>query len=394
MLTDAPTTTVDAETALAAARSLRPLILAFREELEQGRRLPLPLVEAMREAGIFRIAMPRAWGGLELDPIVQFQIFEELSIADASVGWCAGIGSVGGFFTAYMDQDAARALYPDIDLITAGANRPQGRATVVAGGGGGYNVSGRWNFGSGCQHADRMVGGVLLFDGDSPIVSAAGGPEVRLCYLPREACEIVDTWASTGLRGSGSHDYAVHDLFVPAEHLIDLANGPVQRPGALYAYRWLFLNVHPPVALGIARAAIMALQELAASKVTMFRTGLRDEVYVQTAIARAEAAVASARSYYLDVLGGIWATVNAGDEPSPEQRAAFRLAIVHSHTASLEAVELIYQAAGGSSVYAQSPLDHYLRDLHTINQHVVVGPRTYQTAGRVLLGLDAGVPGF
>jgi indole-3-acetate monooxygenase len=377
------------ETILANVRALRPAIVAARDEIEQGRRLPQHLAEALRQAGVYRLAMPRAWGGAEADPLVQYRVLEELTLADASVGWCAAIGfAAGGYFSARLDQDAARALYPDVDLITAGAARPQGRAVKTPGG---YRISGRWTFGSGCQNADRMLGGCLIFDDDGPVNDAEGRPMLRICYLPLEAVTILDTWTSTGLRGSGSHDYTVTDVFVPAEHSFAFFfEEPSSRPGPLYAFPLLFQATHAPIATGLGLAAIAAFKDLAQSKPTFVGTGLRDEAYVQTAVARAEALVGSARSYMLDILGDIWQTLLAGDPLSSDQQARFRLAITHTHTACVEAVQLMYHTAGGTSSYASSPLDRSLRDINTINQHIVVGPKSYEAAGRMLLGLEPG----
>src|SRR5689334_18733461 len=128
---------------LEAVHALAPQIRAAAEEIEQGRRLPLHLVQAMRQAGVFRMPMPRAWGGPEVDPVTQIRIVEELATADPSVGWCAMIGSDVGFFSAFLDDAVGRALYPDLDLVTGSSTRPTGRAIVVDGG---YRVGGHWQF--------------------------------------------------------------------------------------------------------------------------------------------------------------------------------------------------------------------------------------------------------
>src|SRR2546421_8935780 len=146
---------------LEAARALAPQIRAAAEEIEQGRRLPLPLVQAMKDAGIFRMPMPRAGGGPEVEPLMQIRIVEALSAADPSVGWCAMIGSDGGFFSAFLEDSIGRALYPDLDLVTGSSTRPTGRATVVDGG---YRVGGRWQVSSGCQHSTYLVGNCLVYD--------------------------------------------------------------------------------------------------------------------------------------------------------------------------------------------------------------------------------------
>src|SRR5436190_17226152 len=170
---------------LDAARALAPQVRAVADEIEQGRRLPLPLVQAMKDAGVFRMPMPRAWGGPEVDPLMQVRIVEALSAADPSAGWCAMIGSDGGFFTAFLEDAVGRALYPDLDLVTGSSTRPTGRAMVVDGG---YRVSGRWQFSSGCQHSTYLVGNCFVFDDSGQRFMEDGSPETRLCYLPAERC--------------------------------------------------------------------------------------------------------------------------------------------------------------------------------------------------------------
>ncbi len=386
-------TTIASETdLLAAARGLVPLIEQLRDEIERERRLPLPIVEALRAAGVFRMTMPRSLGGMEAHPRAQFEVLEALSMLDASVGWCGYIGGSAGWFTAYLDEATAREMYPNPDLIAGGAaGRPSGQAVQVDGG---FRVSGRWPFGSGAHHCDWLASACMVYDGDTRRSDAAGRPEVRLVLMPANDCELIDTWVTTGLRGSGSVDYAVDDLFVPVERTFSLASSPIVQAGPLYRLRTMFLLNHSAVGLGIGRAAIDALLALATDKKRVTGTPLREEAYAQAAVARAEALIGSARAYVLAVLDEIWQTLLAGDEASEQQRARFRLAIVNSHTAAVEAVDLMYHTGGGSALYAANPLDRLFRDIHTINQHVVVAPKTYEQSGRVLLGLDPGVPLF
>jgi indole-3-acetate monooxygenase len=174
---------------LEAARALAPQICGA-EEIECERRLPLPLVQAMKDAGIFRMPMPCAWGGPEVDPLTQIRIVEALSAADPSVGWCAMIGSDGGYFSAFLEDAVGRALSPDLDLVTGSSTRPTGRAMVAAGG---YRVSGRWQLSSGCQHSTYLVGNCFVFDDPGQRRLEDGTPESRLCYLPAARCEILDT---------------------------------------------------------------------------------------------------------------------------------------------------------------------------------------------------------
>src|SRR5215212_10984834 len=328
---------VTGTTILEATRALGPQIRAAADEIERERRLPLPLVQAMKDAGVFRMPMPRAWGGPEVDPLTQIRIVEELSKADPSVGWCAMIGSDAGFFTAFLDDAVGRALYPNLDMVTATSVRPSGRAVVVDGG---YRVTGRWPFASGCQHADYIVGHSVVIENGEVQTLPNGAPDARLCYMPSDRCQIVDTWITTGLRGSGSHDFAAEDVFVPAEHSFSFFTSPILREGPLYAFPFMFIINGAGVPLGTARAAIDALLELASSKKTIAGTGLADEAWVRTAVARAEVLLGGARGYVYDVTGDIWKTLQRGDSLSFRQRALYRLALADVSQKCTEAVNL------------------------------------------------------
>jgi alkylation response protein AidB-like acyl-CoA dehydrogenase len=201
----------DAHPILHAAIAMTPAIKASRDEIEAGRRIPWAIVQAMREAGVFGMTMPRIWGGAELDPLTQFRVLETLAIADGSVGWCAMINCDGGYITAFLDDDAGRAMYTDLQLGTAAAATPTGQAVKVPGG---YRVSGRFPFASGCQHSEWVwLGCVVTVDGNA-LVDSNGVPETRQCIVRLAECEILDTWYTTGLRGTGSHDLLVKDRFV------------------------------------------------------------------------------------------------------------------------------------------------------------------------------------
>ena len=170
---------------LEAARALAPRIRADADEIERERRLPLPLVRAMKDAGVFRMPMPRAWGGPEVDPLTQIRIVEELSKADPSVGWCAMIGSDAGYFTAYLDDGVGRALYPTRHgyATTVAPGRTLPRSST-----GGYRVTGRWPFASGCQHADYIVGHCFVTESGEAAALPDGTPDDALCYLPPDHC--------------------------------------------------------------------------------------------------------------------------------------------------------------------------------------------------------------
>src|SRR4051812_4857178 len=217
---------------LHAAIALGPDIKAAAHEIEAGRRIPVAIVQAMKDAGVFSMPMPRAWGGPELDPLTQFRVLEALAMADGSVGWCAMINCDGGYITAFLEDSVGRDMYPDIQAGTAAAATPTGQALRVPGG---YRVSGRFPFASGCQHCDWVwVGCVVVADGQ-PLEDSHGVPKTRQCMVRLSQCEMLDTWYTTGLRGTGSHDLLVQDVFVEAAHTFSFQDqGLIKRPGPLY----------------------------------------------------------------------------------------------------------------------------------------------------------------
>jgi len=387
--------TADDPPVLGAAIGLAEQIRAASEEIERGRRLPPRLAAAMKDAGVFGMAMPRAWGGSEVDPLTQFRVIEALAMADGSVGWCAMIGCDGGYLTAFLDQDVARAMYPDLLVPTGAAASTTGQAVRVPGG---YRVSGRFPFVSGCHHCELLWLGCTVHENGVPRVDGNGVPETRQCFVRVSECEILDTWHTTGLRGTGSNDIVVRDKFVEEGRTFSFQEPTlIKRPGPLYAFPFLFIAKGSAPALGIARHAIDAVIESAAAKpARRYAIGerieaaklLRDDVYVQEAVGRAETLLASARAYYFDVMGDLWVTLLNGRQPSERQLALFTSAYPHIVGVCVDVVQLVYKAAGGAAVYQKGPLDRCLRDVLTMNQHVIGTSRTWEMAGRLLLGLE------
>jgi indole-3-acetate monooxygenase len=380
---------------LHAAIELAPQIRAAGDEMERMRRIPPHLVQAMKEAGVFGMALPRSWGAPELDPLTQIRVIEALAIAEGSAGWCAMIGCDSGYITAFLDEDVARELYPDIWVATAATATATGQAKPVRGG---YRVSGRFPFASGCRHCEWAWVGCNVVDNGTPYVNASGIPQTRTCFVRLADCEILDTWYTTGLRGTGSHDLAIHDLFVPAERTFTFQDpNLVKRSGPLYAFPLMFIAKGAAPALGIARHAIDVVIDNAGRKpARRMIIGeraeppklLRDEVFVQESVARAEAKLGAARSYLFEVVGDLWSTLVDGRKPSPVQQARFITAYAHVVGECAAAVQLVYKASGGTAVYQTGALDRCLRDVLTMNQHVVGSLRTYEMAGRLLLGLE------
>ncbi len=380
---------------LHAAIAMADKIRVAGDEIEQGRCLPERIAHAMKDAGIFGMAMPRAWGGPELDPMTQFRVIEALAMADGSVGWCAMINCDSGYVTSFLDQDVGRKMYSDIFVATAASATPAGEARRVPGG---YRVSGRFPFASGSQHCEWIWLGCGVAEDDAPRMAANGVPETRQCFLKLSQCKILDTWYTTGLRGTGSNDILVEDVFVDETHSFSFQDkGLVKRAGPLYAFPLLFIAKASAPALGIARHAIDALIDMATRKTARrYMIGdsleppkmLRDDVYVQEAVGKAEIMLTAARACQFEVMGGVWASLTRGEEPTPMQMARFMSTAAHVIGTCVEVVQLVCKAAGGMAVYQKGPFDRCLRDIMTMNQHVVATLRTYEVAGRLLLGLE------
>jgi indole-3-acetate monooxygenase len=380
---------------LHAAIGLAEQIRAASDEIESSRRIPQSIAAAMKAAGVFSMAMPCAWGGPELDPLTQIRVIEALAMADGSVGWCAMIGCDGGYITAFLDQDVARSMYADLLVATGAAATTTGEARRVSGG---YQVSGRFPFVSGCHHCEWAWLGCTVFVDGARRVDDNGVPETRQCFLRLSQCEILDTWYTTGLCGTGSNDVVVRDVFVPEEHTFSFQDPKlVRRSGPLYAFPFMFIAKGPGTALGIARHAIDTLTGTGARKPARRYTlgerveapkALRDDVYIQDAVGRAETLLTSARAHVFDVVGDLWASLLDGRQPTDRQLALFTTLYPHAVGVCVEVVQLIYKAAGGAAVYQKGHLDRCLRDILTANQHVIATARTYEMAGRLLLGLE------
>lgn len=376
---------------LAAALAAQPAIRAAAEETEAGRTLAPSVVEAMRDAGVFRMSTPRDRGGPELDPMQQFAVIEAIAYADGSAGWCAYINSTSGYFTSVIDQDVARELYPTIDIATGGMPVPVGRAERAEGG---YRISGRWTFGSGVKHSGWMVCGCTIMVDGEPQMREDGKPDAVTCFVSSDQFEVVENWNAMGMRGSGSHDFTVTDLFVPDERIFDMWSSEIQNPAPLFALRTMFLFNHSAVAIGVARAAIDEYAGVAKAKGTMWGP-LRELDYARSALAEATAKVGAARSYCLATLREVYETLQRGDQLTLEQRAQYRIALTHAHRAAVEAVDGVFLAAGTTpAVRLPSVLERCFRDVHVANQHVVAAPKTFSIAGGMLLGIDPGDPQY
>ena len=381
--------------AITAAEALVPRIRAAREECERLRHLPPAMAEALANAGFLQMYVPGALGGPELSPLAAFRVVETLSRADGSIGWCSMIATSISDYVGWLPPDVARAMVGEpADWRLAGSIRPLGKATPVPGG---YRVSGHWDFASGIHHANWLICTSRIMDGNKPRTDANGAPQWRIMWVPKAQVEIKDTWTVVGLRGTGSHDFVVDDVFVPSTHSTSPAEPP-QHQGPNYNRRlhstWVW-TATVANALGIARGAMDAFTELATTRASTMSTALlRDRPLVQARTAEAEAIINAARAYVLDTIEHIWTLACAGDYDLDAEIMQARLAITHGMHEARRAVDLLFHAAGTNAVYARDPLERCFRDIHVAIQHGAALPVHMESAGKVLLGLRPTDPGW
>jgi alkylation response protein AidB-like acyl-CoA dehydrogenase len=360
---------------LAAARRLAPKIDAARDWGEQHRRLEPGVVAALHEAGLFRMMIPADIGGLQTDLATAMEVVETVATADGAVGWNLMIGTTYGVWASRLSVAAAREIFGAPDAVVAGALRPTGTARPVDGG---HVCTGRWSFASGIAQATWWTAGCAAPDGS-----------VQLVFFPARDGELIDTWTTGGMRGTGSHDYAIKELFVPAARTITFATPPrVDAPLYRLPLYALLDSAMATVPLGIARAAIDSFVAMAGAKTSHGSVAIAaNRPTVQADVGRAEAALQAARAWLYASVAEAWDAAEAGREVPSRQRALMRLARANALSAGVHAVDLIYSAAGSTSVYSKGAIDRCFRDIHVAGQHMALHPTNYESCGAVLLGL-------
>jgi alkylation response protein AidB-like acyl-CoA dehydrogenase len=384
------TTATTAADAIQAAADLAPLIQASAEEADRNHQLSDEVVEGLLDLGIYRYLIPQSLGGLEGDPVGYYRLVEALGRIDGSAAWCGYIGASAAVTGQWLSDEAAEQIWSDPRAILAGAVWPFNPATAEDGG---YRVNGQWPYASGCMHATYMIGGCIVMEDGAPRTGPGGAPEVRFLTTPREQVEILDTWDVLGLAGTGSHDFVVHDLFVPEAYTHPVQPGWPKGShfqGDLYRYPFQGLFAQPmgAVALGIAQSAIDHTIDIAQHKVpAMSQSTLNERPLFHLQIAEAVATTAAARAWLYQVVQESWEMARGGGVPLP-QRNRMNLAAAHATKSARQAIETVYLAAGGSANYNRSPLPRAVRDIHALTQHIGTSPQQFPDAGRVLVGLE------
>ena len=387
-------TTIERTSLADAVQSVAPTVREYADQSERERRLAPPVIEAMKDAGLFRGLAPESLGGAEADPVSWFQAVEAAARIDGSFGWCLFINGSTGLIGRMLAEADAEQLLRNRDTVLAGAVFPFGKATVTDGG---FVGSGHWTYASGIPFASHVFGFAVVHDGETPRMMMPGVPAIQALLTPVERVEVLDTWDVSGLCATGSHDFVMHDLFIPQSNALGLMGGPPNRYYTAPVYRLPFMTLFAlpmgAVALGIAQHAIDEALELAGRKVpagNTARLGERPLFHLQ--LAEAQAAVNSARAWLHAQVAEQYELAQAGRPAELPQRNQTHLAASNATRSAAHAVELMYLAGGGTANFRRSPLQRCLRDVHAVTQHAGTSPATWEMAGAISAGLPPANP--
>lgn len=368
------------------AKAMRADLAARAAEMEDARRLPEDIARQLAEIGVFRLVTPQSIGGIEASPRQIFEIVEELSKGTASVGWCAMIASTTALNAAYMPLDDAKEIYGPAETITGGVFAPMGKALVE---GDGYRVSGQWQWGSGSANCHWLCGGAVIIENGEMRRLSNGAPDSRMMIFPASEAELVDTWHVAGLKGTGSGDIAVKDIFVPRHRSVSLMTDKPREAGPLYmfpAFGLLALGV-ASVAIGNAAGALDSFRALAVKKANQGSSKtLSERAVIQSDYSKAMAAWKSARAYLLDEIDTVWEHMTSGGELTLDARIDLRLACTNATRTSADVCRNLYEYGGGAALFLDNDLQRRFRDAQAITQHIVTAPASYELFGRSLFG--------
>jgi alkylation response protein AidB-like acyl-CoA dehydrogenase len=375
---------------LEAARRLAPLVRENADQIEAARELPNPVFHALADAGLYLMAVPRAVGGPEIDFPTYLQVLEELGKADASTAWTVSQGANWATYSARMSRAAAREIWIDTPrAVVSNTPAPTAKAVVVPGG---FRVSGRQPFSTGCKHASWIAAHVQVIE-NGEVRQRDGRPEARYCLMPAAQVELIDTWHTRGMRGTGTHSFEVKDVFVPEERTVLTYGAPLVSPGPRYKIPITlgFGAGDGMVALGLARNCINAFFEVAGTKAPRNLTGLlRDQSISQVAVGQAEAALRSGRAFLMQAAHDIWDEATSSDDPttSLDARTQLRLAATHAIRLAAGIVDSLYTACGATVVFEGGLLQRLFQDMHVITQHSQGRLAHYELVGKHCLGLQ------
>ena len=374
---------------VAVARDVGAIIAKHVETTERNRRLAPPVIDALRAAGLFRLFTPRAFGGLEIDPVTFARVVEEVSAFDSAAGWAFQVNT-GAWWTSRMSPEGVAELYADgPDLMMAASFAPPHRAEEVPGG---YRITGRGPLASTIHDSRWALMSAIVFDGDQPRMTPAG-PDFISVVMRTTEVEIIDTWDSLGMRGTDSNDIVANRVFVPQSRAFRFEPDSVPAApfdGALYRMPALAATypIIAPVALALAGGAIRELRDIVTTKVPLgsMKTA-RDRGAVQSAVAEAGAMVRSARLLFYDALTTAWERAVAQRPFTLENKADLMLASTWAVRSAARATDLMHRMGGTNGIYARSRLERHFRDAQTVRHHGFVSESRLETVGQVYLGV-------
>ena len=382
-------TAAGASDAVERARALRPLLAAEADAIERNRQLTPKVVAALTEGGFYKLLLPRSLGGAEVPPAIFLGVLEEIGKADASTAWCLGQCGVCATVAAYLDPTIAHEIFdPPQAVLAWGATAGEARAVP-----GGYRVTWRWHFASGSRQASWIGAHVQIVEPDGQTrLKPDSRRAVRTILFPAKAATFHDVWDVVGLKGTGTDDYAVEDLFVPEAYsaLRDDASerreaGPLYKISSSILYGLCFAAI----AVGVARATLDAAIETARGKQSRdLKTGMKHNNVVQATIGRGEAKLRGVRAYLYATLAEVWHALEAGQPLSGDHRLALRLAATWTIHQSAEVVDAAYHMAGATAIFHAQAFERRFRDIHAIAQQIQARDIHYETVGQILLGLD------
>ncbi|NKB59114.1 MAG: acyl-CoA dehydrogenase [Alphaproteobacteria bacterium] len=379
--------TVELNDPLRHAKALAPDIAAAGDEIESTRRIPPALLDKLHEARLCRMLLPRSVDGDEITPGAYLLAVEEVARHDASIAWNLFVANSAALLAPHLEPETARTIFADPRALVAWGPPNASLAIAVPGG---YRVSGRWDFASGCRQATWMGAHCRVQETDGSIRTHTDGrPYILSLLFPADQATLLDTWNTIGLRGTASDSYTVEDLFV-ADAFTGTRETPEARrePGPLYAFtmQGLYAVGVAAVALGIARAMLDAFGSLAAEKTPRGLSRLADSAGVQSGVGKAEARIGAARAYLLEVLKDIYDNAADCAAINTQDRARVRLATTNAIHGAIETADWLYKNAGVNSIFPGSPYERRFRDIHTLSQQIQSRDAHYEAVGQVLLG--------
>lgn len=360
------------------------------DRIERERRIPDEVLDALHDARLFRLLIPRSCDGEEVEPATLFQVIEAIAQGDASVAWCLGQGSGVSMTGAYVKPEVARTILGDKRAVLAcGPNNPKTQAVVCDGG---YRVTGQWGFASGSGHAAWMLGHATVCEPDgAPRLGPDGKPlELRSVIFPKSSVTLNDDWNVMGLKGTGSVSYSVKDLFVPDDFSFTRESDEDRREGGPL-YKFSMFNMFgvgfSGTALGLARRALDDFIKLAMSKKPYAATALLcDNNTIQSQVGLSEARLQSSRIYVIETYRRLYAAVAQGLRFTPEMRIANRIVTCYAIQQARDVMNFVYHAAGATAIFESHPFERRFRDLNTVTQQGQGAYSNFETLGQVLMG--------